>query len=50
MVGLGLPNYVDITQHNLENKHFNADSDNDNTDDANVDGTRFNCSGGVGIL
>ena len=36
MIELGLPNYMDTIQHNLGNKYFNADSDNDNGDDANV--------------
>lgn len=34
------------TQHNLGNKHF-VDNDNDNGHDANMDGTRFNWTGGV---
>lgn len=28
--------YLDTTKHNLGNKYFNAESDNDNGDDANV--------------
>ena len=41
---------MDTTQHNLGNKHFNADGDNYNSEHANEDGSRFNWSGGVVIL
>lgn len=41
---------MEIIHHNLQNKYFNADVENDNSDDINVHGSKSDWSGGVVVL
>jgi len=41
---------MEIIHHNLQNKYFNADVENDNSDDINVHGSKSDWPGGVVIL